>query len=865
LYAQAPIFGQVKDESSKPLSSISVIVRIAQTSTVIAYAYTDKDGNYSMILNKLGNYEIDFSAISYKKQTSYLEVVENRKYELNATLAIVNFQLNEVIVQAKRPILVKGDTVIYDAAFFAKGNENVVEDLLKKIPGLSVAKDGTIKVGNQEVEKIMVEGDDFFEKGYRILTKNMKANTVGYVEVYKKYSNNKLLKGLENSNKVAINLKLKDSLKRQLFGDINLGYGINQDYENHLNLMSFGKKAKFYLLGNLDNVGNDVVGDLNYLIYSQSPDEIGEIGVDVNAKNLFSFPTTTYSLNPELIDFKKTKLSSFNFIYNLSTNLKLKLSNLLSYENNKFNSYGYDSFKSGTSEFTNTVNNKIYKAQFANFNKLDFTLDISKTKRLEFESKFKLSNESSNNDLNFNGVNQNNGLKNEGVLIDQNINYTNRYSDSSVFVITVRFISENNKQGYKSNRFLFASLFNLSNINLTQQDIKNSIKYFGLELNLLKNSSFEFKSGFQLKQDFLNSKLSFIDSQQSIFEPTNYQNYLEYNVGDIYLGLKYSYKLKKGVFFGNLQTHQLLNSKKTSVSANYQYPFYVNPKIGFNWQIDDNNTITSYYSYNKTNSSLDDIYDNYLLTDYNSFSKGIGSFNQLANSTLLTSYTIGSFSSLIFANVNLLYLKYNDFFASNYIINQSYSQTEKIKVANKGLLNFNSDINIALKKVQNNVKFNLGFSISNYKNQTNNGPLINVNSKSYNLGLELHSIFDGFFNYEIGSSWTKSKIKSSDTKSATDNFSFLNLFAKINKKIKTTIQGELYQYNNFDDRKMYYNFLDLDLNYTIKENKFSLTLSGKNLTNTKSYISQNITDFAIYRREYQLRPRILLLKTEFRF
>jgi hypothetical protein len=865
LSAQTTIFGQIKDDNSQPLSSINITVKIAQSQTIIAYAYTDKEGHYLIKLNKPGNYEIDFSAISYKKSINLLEVEANHMYELNGVLTALNFQLKEVIVQTKKPITVKGDTIIYDAAFFAKGNENVVEDLLKKIPGLSVAKDGTIRIGNQEVEKIMVEGDDFFGKGYRILTKNMKANIIESVEVYKKYSNNKLLKGLETSDNVAINLKLKDSLKRQLFGDLNLGYGVIKAYDNHLNLMSLGKKAKFYWLGNFDNVGNDVTGDLNYLIYSPASSAIGDVSTDMSTKNFFSFPTTIYGLKPELVDLKATTLTSINFIYNLNKNLKLKLLNLVNWEGNKFISFGYDAFKIATSEFTNTVNNKISKAQFTSFNKLELTLDISKTQIIDFSSKYKFGHENLINDLNFNGADQNNRLRNGGILFDQTVNYTNRYSDSSVFAITVRFIKENSPQDYQSNHFLFANLFNISNITFSEQHIKNEMQCFGVGFNLLKHKGFELKSGIQFRRDLLKSNLIFSAIDQVKYTPADYQNYLEYNVGDIYLGLKYNYKIKDAVFFCELETHQLSNSKKTNGKNDQQYPIYLNPKIGFNWRINERNIITSYYSYNKVNSNIDDIYENYLLSDYNSFSKGVSSFNQLGNSTILTNYIIGDYSSLIFANVNLLYLKYYDFFASNFIINQNYAQIDRIKIKNKGLLNFNSDVSIALKKIQNNLKFDFGFSTSNYKNQYNSGPLVNVNTNSYNFSLELHSVFNGFFNYEIGSSWTSSKIQSSNTKSTTDNLTFLNLSVNINKKINATVQSEQYRFNDFENKKARYNFIDVNLNYVVKENKLKISLTGKNLTNTKNYISQNITDVTFYRREYQLRPRIILLKTEFRF
>src|SRR5690606_5979425 len=102
------------------------------------------------------------------------------------------------------PISIKKDTIIFKASAFTDGTEQTVEDLLKKIPGVYIDSDGTIKVGNQEIEKLMVDGDDLFEKGYRVLSKNMPAYPIERVELFQNYSNNPLLKNIEDSNNVAL-------------------------------------------------------------------------------------------------------------------------------------------------------------------------------------------------------------------------------------------------------------------------------------------------------------------------------------------------------------------------------------------------------------------------------------------------------------------------------------------------------------------------------------------------------------------------------------------------------------------------------------------------------------------------------------
>lgn len=864
LPAQIKIFGKISDQNSEPLTAVNVTIRFAKTQTILAFTFTDKNGHYSVNINTPGDFQVDFSSISYKKKTGLIEIKTGEAYELNQILIAEDFKLNEVIIQAKRPITTKGDTIIFDANFFAKGNENVVEDLLKRIPGLSVSKDGTIWIGNQEVEKIMVEGDDFFEKGYRVLTKNMKANTIGSVEVYKKYSNNRLLKGIENSDRVAINLKLKDSLKRQFFGDLNLGYGINNNFDNHLNVMSFGEKMKIYMLGNANNVGNDVTGELNSLIYPSNSEAIGNIGDDINNKKLFSFSIPVNNLNNDRADFTTTKLASVNLIFNLNKNLKLKLTNLFNRGSNRFINDGYDQFRLGSDVYVNKIDNMISGRQFTNFNKLDLIFDISKTQMLTVNSKLKLGKENLDNNLNLNDVLNINNLQNDDSLIDYDFKYTDKYNDSSALILTGRYIKQNSLQNFQSNNFLFANLLNLSNISSTNQDINNKTQYIGIEINLIGKSAVNFKSGFQLSQDLLTSRLSFEEDKENAHISDLYSNYLNYNVGDIYAGIKYSYKFGKAIIFTDSEIHQLLNFKKTVEYSNHQYPIYINPKVGFNWIINENNKVTSHYSYNKKNSGIDDIYENYLLTDYNTFSKGAKSFNQLESSTFLTNFTTGNFSSLVFANINFLYLKYFNFFASNYILQKNYTQIEKIKVKNKMLFSFSSDLSFALKKIKNNLKVDVGFSASTYKNQVNSGPIINFKADSYNWGMELHSVFDGFFNYEIGANWAISKIKSTETKLTADNASFAKVTAKISDKINLAIRSELYRFS-FEHKKMQYSFVDFNANYIIKKNKINIGISGKNLTNTLKYVSQSISDIVIYSRSYHLRPRMLIFNTEFNF
>lgn len=244
IYCQSNITGEVKDSIGNAIPYANIILKPINSTVIKNYTTTDELGKYNIYTTQKGRHEILFSAMSYSSLSVEIDLELNKNIIQNANLKDETLVLDEVIIESEREITVKKDTITFDAKAFLQGNEEVVEDLLKKIPGLTVSEDGTIKVHNQEVEKIMIDDDDFFEKGYKILTKNMPVNSIDKIELYQHYSNNKHLKGIENSDKVALNLKLKDDARRQWFGNMQLGYGLVSENRYNLksNLMNFGKK-----------------------------------------------------------------------------------------------------------------------------------------------------------------------------------------------------------------------------------------------------------------------------------------------------------------------------------------------------------------------------------------------------------------------------------------------------------------------------------------------------------------------------------------------------------------------------------------------------------------------------------------------
>lgn len=164
----------------------------------------------------------------------------------------------------------------------------------------------------------MVEGDDLFEKGYKVLSKNMPAYPIKEVEVINNYLNNRLLKGIYESEKVALNLKLTDDAKNIWFGNVRGSIGTNRFYQLVNNLMNFGKRQKTYLLANINNVGS-AIGELNRLSELKESGDLSDVVDHSQSVDILSFsPYFNSFIDDKHSKFIDTRLFSFNNMFNLS-------------------------------------------------------------------------------------------------------------------------------------------------------------------------------------------------------------------------------------------------------------------------------------------------------------------------------------------------------------------------------------------------------------------------------------------------------------------------------------------------------------------------------------------------------------------
>ena len=279
-YCQAQIFtvkGTVTDtllRSQLPLSSV-VLIRSAD-SVMEAYTRTDDNGAFALKAAAPGKYIL---TVSFPGFGDYVDVIEVSKDVTD--LGVVPMSSKEhllqefVITQQVAAIKIKGDTTEYMAdSFKVKENANV-EDLLKKLPGIQVDKNGKITAQGETVQKILVDGEEFFSDDPKVATQGLQANAVTKVQVYDKKSDQAEFTGIDDGQKTkTINLELKESRKHGYFGKAEGGGGTDGYYQNQLMVNAFKGRRQLSVFGiasNTDKVGlgwneNDKYGSGNGLM-----------------------------------------------------------------------------------------------------------------------------------------------------------------------------------------------------------------------------------------------------------------------------------------------------------------------------------------------------------------------------------------------------------------------------------------------------------------------------------------------------------------------------------------------------------------------------------------------------------------------
>ncbi len=254
-YAQINLEGTITDSLQSPLESASLVAINQKTKGLESYVLSDVNGKYKLKLSKNTKYNIQVSYIGLRTindSISTKEINLIKSYTLRSDII-----LDEVVV--KMPIVVRGDTLIYNADSFKNGTERKLEDIIDKLPGVEINETGQIEVEGKVVNKLMVNGKDFFDGDTKIGTKNIPSNAVDKIQVLRNYSEVGQLRSVRNNqDNFAINIKLKSGKESFWFGDVTAGAGDSPDEKLYLlqpKLFYYNPKYSINFISDVNNIG----------------------------------------------------------------------------------------------------------------------------------------------------------------------------------------------------------------------------------------------------------------------------------------------------------------------------------------------------------------------------------------------------------------------------------------------------------------------------------------------------------------------------------------------------------------------------------------------------------------------------------
>lgn len=261
LFAQKfTLEGIVKDNYENVLEGATVYLQSIQDSIPISYGITNKNGEFSLQVNTEDDKKAIFN-IAYLGYKPYLQNIDVPSGdELNLGIVTLEDQVEELnvvsIIGKAPPVIIKKDTIEYNADSFKTLPNDKVEDLLKKLPGVEIDLDGAITVNGIEVEAINVDGMSFFgEKDGSIALKNIPSNAVSKVQVTDYKTDMQKFTGEESdSGTKEINLKIKKGKNKAYFGDVNLGYGTDEKYQGNANLFQLIDGKQLGLIMGTNNI-----------------------------------------------------------------------------------------------------------------------------------------------------------------------------------------------------------------------------------------------------------------------------------------------------------------------------------------------------------------------------------------------------------------------------------------------------------------------------------------------------------------------------------------------------------------------------------------------------------------------------------
>lgn len=864
--------GVVKDNSGVTLAMANVLALSSADSSMLGYSITDSEGNFDIRLEGPASYILRFSYLGFQTKDVFITLNgQQEEFVQNVTMQEQSSTLNAVEIVEEIPISVSGDTIIYQADAFTNGEEKKLEDVLEKLPGFEIDENGEIKVQGKTVEKVMVEGKDFFDGDTKLATQNIPASAIDKVQVLRNYNDVSPMKGVDNDDRIALNIKLKEGKKNLIFGDVAVEGGLDERYLVRPSIFIYSPKASFNLIGDLNNIGTPAFTFRDYFRFtggfkninqkSGSSLRVGQddIGFSMIQNNrafeiTSRFGGANFSYNPS----KKWTLSGFAIVNQTKT---IAPSNTLRTYVRSDSANNVENLK------TDNVQNST-----AALFKLSTTYTPGTSMHIGYDALYKITDlEEDNNRISTFGAFSNdiNSINSQRpVELNQSFEAYFDVDEKSVFAFEAQHLYKKQDPLFNltSNLPVFGGIIPLVDTNsfnllqnklVTTNKLDASLNYYYIINN---KNHINVSAGVSNSDQSLTSNISQLIGGNTLaeFDGDSLSNDVEFNLLDVFVGIHYKAKIGKLTINPGVNLHQYKVTDVQLADENERNKTLLLPDFYAKYDFKSSESLTLNYGLVAQFTDINNVLLGTTMNSYNSLFLG--------NRNLDNSY---------YHNISLNYFSFNMFNFTNIFAGVTYNRrVDDITntIVYRGIERLNQPINTdaindvisgygsyekRFWKLKSRLRGNASMSTTN--NTIDNVENTNT-SLTTSLTASLETNFKSAPNIEVGFQRTDNTYSGIRT----DSKFFTNRpFVEVEARFLEDFSFEAdYSFTNYESgdglTKSDYDFLNASLFYQKGESKWEFKIKALNLLNTESIRQDAFTDNLISTTEYFVRPRYIL-------
>lgn len=867
LFAQKPyaIKGAVTDTmATYKLVNTTITLINQKDSTLVKFGRANTEGSFAINNLRSGKFILLITYPGYADYTESftLDTINPEKDFGDINLILRSTLLEGVIIKGNAAITFKGDTTEFNADSYKIQPNAKVEDLLKQLPGIQIDKDGKITAQGQKVNKVLVDGEEFFGDDPTLVTKNLRGDMIDKVQLYDKKSDQATFTGIDDGEKSkTINLKLKEDKKNGYFGKLNAGIGTKDFYQNQATVNVFKGKQKYAAYGAIGNtnesLGNNMmsVGSVEFsddggmMMTSDGGDDFdmggGAGGISINRNAGLHYENKWKDKYRVNTNYKLGSVSSNGENNSLSINTLPGQTNT-SKSDQKSSSFSFNQKVDGTLNMSLDSSSTLKVTVSGALKNNDSMDDYKSSTQREDNSFLNRGSRTINNESDEKGLNASafwaKKLKKKGRTVSINLRQSFKQTTGTGFLNSENeFLNSQNQldsvvhiDQYKTSD-IFKSTFN-TNATYTEPISKGLalVLNYGLSLN---NSSSN-------KKSFNKNMLGNYNDLDRKFSNNFKLDQLTNNAG-----MNFNYRTGKSIItlgtrinavnFKQIDLYEDTTLKRNFINwspqVNYSYNFSRSASLRINYngstsqpgmeQIQPYRANTDPLNIVLGNPNLRPSFNNNLSISYNSF-------KILTEQVLMVNGSFGFTTNAI---------------TSNMVTDDAGKTTmQAINMSDNTPINFNLGISAGRKIKDINLTVDAGIG-GNYNYSISNNFLNTSKSFNYSLGPSVYKYADKYSihlslrpSYNTSSNSVLGVKNNNDSYSANGNF---DMMARLPGKIEIRTNGE-YQYTgksqafNESLNRLIWN-ASVNKKF-LKTESLNLSLSGKDLLNQNSGFSRSV-------------------------